>query len=491
MAEDDEETRQARFFLGVRQIVPFQIGSSRYVRILRPPMSKSRSFSTNFCNFLNSRPSNPIKTPHIGNSDSFDAFYRHFRTRNRLAQQGKYLLEGCGASIRLIDSPAQIESWSCTTPALSTRSQCTAVAANAAITFGIANTLSKPMIFSMVHDPMTRFLKTAFLQPEGRITDAKVSQFIDGESIMVSSNGVVYLYGKDSQMQSHEISIEEEFECSSIEFACHPRVVLASFKNNVDILDLRVSNPLHQVIECSLQNITSLLPINLNQVAAGSLSGIELIDLRFPTKSLSKFDYFFSSPPMSLFKRKFGDFDCIIAQCSESSEVIFFPYTESEFAAPLRPFDSVVQPFDTQESDFLTGIATIDNTAIVQFETGAVIGIELTQDEPPCRHFFSSIIRDEDKVLRETFKFQPRFENLPRIDSDIPDIHWNKIFPEISTPPPMGMLYEQPEVEKPEDPGSSGYLIEIEGTMELQGPDIQTALSLFWQNHLDVAKNNS
>jgi hypothetical protein len=51
---------------------------------------------------------------------------------------------------------------------------------------------------------------------------------------------------------------------------------------------------------------------------------------------------------------------------------------------------------------------------------------------------------------------------------------------------PASFLYPQPEVEF-EDPGTPGYVIELDGGMEIADADVPGALELFWRNHLALA----
>ncbi|OHS92707.1 hypothetical protein TRFO_40964 [Tritrichomonas foetus] len=588
MNDDDEETKNALYFLGLRRIVPFQMGSSRYVRIFRTPSLRSPSITENFCKFLNARPSNPIRYPHIGTAFTSEIHYHHIRTRNCLSARENWLLEGSGASIRLIINPLIVDSWSKFVPSISTRSTCTSLSINSQLNFGIATTLNGPMLFSLIHDPVSRFMSTTFLEPDKRnknvnqnfansndndmndnyfndnylnqnplydndlnddqlndnsmntnnaysnqnlnergnetenenrsgnrngiTTDAKVSQFINGESLTISSFGELRLYSQDKVLFQLDIPENEEYFNSSIEFGCHPRVVTASFKDRVQIFDLRLSNPNLSQIYCQIPEVASILPIDNHQIAVGSMNGLDLIDLRFPTKSSTKFDYSFSSNPMSLFKRKFSDFDCVVAQCCESSETIFFPFNNLEFSAPLRPFDTILKPYDTLENEYLTGVAILNDTAIIQFESGSVVGIEMSNEVPPCRHFFSTIMREEDGKHRDAFKFQPHFSKLPQNDllslndsqnlldsqnlsqssqnmSQIQNIKWDVAFPEVTTRPPSEMMYPSPEPENAEDNDITGYLIEEADALEFSEKEIPEALSLFWQSHITIARN--
>lgn len=502
MDEPDEQTSQSLFFLGIRQLVPFQIGSSRYVTIFRTPSLKTPSLSKNFCSFLNAQPTDPVRYPHLGQAFDFDLYYQHLKARNCLSVYEKLLFESSGSSIRMIENPLIVDNWSRVSPSISTRSLCTSLSINKSNTFGIANTIRNSVIFSITNDPISRFMNTAFLETDpdnfSRPADAKVSFFIEGESLTILEDGTITLYSQNNVISKLEIPVEEDFAMSSVDFASHPRVIAASFQNAVQLFDLRLENPYQDIIACPIQNASSILPIDMHQIAVSSSTGIDFIDLRFPTESSTKFEYHFSSLPMSLFLTKIENsgrvFDSIVAQCSEASETLFFPYTESEFAAPLRPFDIIMKPFETLEQESLTGVAAINKTFFLQFESGAVIGVELSSDEPPRRHFFTTIMREEDGGHRDTFKFQPQFTSFSSLSSsksknDNDDFKWENAFPEVSTQPLKNMLHKQPDVEKPEDPGTKGYLIEEKDALLLGDADIPTALSLFWNNHIEIARN--
>lgn len=503
MEEIDEHTSQSLFFLGVRQLVPFQIGASRYVTIFRTPNLRSPSLSQNFCNFLNSQPRNPVRYPHLGNSFDFDIYYQHIKTRNCLSIFENILFEGSGSSIRMIENPLTVDNWSRVSPSISTRSICTSISLNKNHTFGIASTIRDSVIFAITNDPVTRFMNTTFLESDAqnpsRPTDAKVNSLINGESLTILENGIITLYGGQNVISRLEVPVENDYPMSSVEFACHPRVIAASFEESIQIFDFRHENPGQDLINCPIQNVSSILAVDMHQISVSSISGIDFIDLRFPKEPVSKFDYHFTSPPSSLFHTKIESsgrvFDSIVAQCCESSEVLFFPYTESEFSAPLRPFDVSMKPYETQETESLTGIDISNKTAFLQFESGAVIGVEMTADEPPRRHFFTTIMREEDGNHRDTFKFQPQFSSFQNNNSsskkqnEFDGFKWERAFPEVSTKPPHNIFNQPPEVEKPEDPGTKGYLIEEKDALLLGDEDIPTALSLFWNNHIEMARN--
>lgn len=501
MDELDEQTAQSLFFLGIRQLVPFQIGCSRYVTIFRTPNLRSPSLSKNFCNFLNAEPRDPVRYPHLGVAFDFDLYYQHVKTRNCLSVIDNILFESSGPSIRMIEKPLTVDNWSRISPSISTRSICTSLSLNKSSAFGIASTLKNSVIFTTTNDPVPRFMSTTFLEEDSddlpRTTDVKVNSFINGESLTILENGTITLYSENEIVTKLDMPVENGFVLSSIEFASHPRVVAASFADSIQILDLRHENPGQDLINCPIQNVSSILSIDMHQIAVSSMSGIDIIDLRFPTESSSQFDYRFTSLPTSLFLEKIENsgrvFESIIAQCCESSEVLFFPYTESEFSAPLRPFDVIMKPYETLEPECLTGISILNKTSFLQFESGAVIGVELTPDEPPRRHFFTTIMREEDGNHRDTFKFQPQFAAFQSAEfnrkSEFDGFKWDNAFPEISTKPIQNIFYKPPEIEKPEDPGTKGYLIEEDDALLLGDEDVPTALSLFWENHIEIARN--
>lgn len=494
--EEIDEAHQSLYFLNIRQIVPFQIGSSRYYRILRSPILRVPAYTQHFSSFLNTLPSNPIRHPHIGEFFDFDIHYNHIRTRNCLAINENILFQAFNSSIKLIEDPFTIESWNKITPSISTRSICTSLSMNNKNSFGASTTLNNGIIYSLTKDPLFRFLNVTFLNSDTinltEATDSKVSQFIEGESIFITSSGTICFFSQDYLMYNCDILFEEEYSKAAIEFASHPRVVSYSSRNYTHVVDFRLKNTEANIISCPISGVTSLLSIDMHQIATASKEGIDLLDLRFPTKSTSKFDYHFTSSPLSLDKRTISNdeqvFDCIVAHCCEASETLFFPFNQAEFSAPIRPFDTILKSFDSLETEFLTGSITSENNAFLQFESGTVIGIEMSAEERPSRHFFSTILREEDSKQRDIFKFKPTFDKITTSkDKNKTNINWETVFPEVTTQPPP-LLLPQPENEPAEDPGTNGYLIELDGALDLGDNDIPTALSMFWKNHLNVAR---
>jgi hypothetical protein len=97
--------------------------------------------------------------------------------------------------------------------------------------------------------------------------------------------------------------------------------------------------------------------------------------------------------------QKLDKFDCVIAHSGLSSEVVWFPFNSHRFVSPVRPFDVLFEDYITSEAEELTGVAVDGSMVYVQFETGAVVGLEIAKDEPACRHFIASVQRGASRPL--------------------------------------------------------------------------------------------
>lgn len=484
----EAETAQTLFFLGMRKSTVHELGCSRMVKILRLPLSQTPTYTDSFHDFLTR---NPAKRGHQIGSHSLTnngICYHHLACRNRFCMKGNYLFEGYGSSIRIVQDPINDANWTRVSPAISTRSMCTSISLNPQISFGVATTKKEPVVFGLTHTPATRFVRTEFLSFDAPVCDGAPNNMMEGESVFATNEGGVFLFDQARLVSRIGEIFDEEFDETAVSFGFHPRVVAASCREYVRIYDCRLKDPCGACIECNIEKVSSIIPIDSNQIAVASMNGLYMIDMRFPSQIASYFEYFFTAPPMSLLKRPLGDFTCIVAQCPQSSEVVFFPFSRYEYVAPMRPFDAVVQEYTTEEQEYLTGLAVPEDFAFLQFERGGVVLLELREDAPPCKHYFSSITREEMEAPRDIFEFNPKFDNI-RGSNHKPSPNWELMLPDITEPPPSSMLYEPPEPEEIEDPDTPGYLIEVEDAMELAEEDVPTALALFWKNHLNIARS--
>ena len=495
MEEEDPreaETAQTLFFLGMRKAAVYELGCSRMVKILRLPLAQTPAYTDSFHDFLTRSPADRQRGLQIGAQSLTNngLCYEHLNCRNRFCMKGNYLFEGYGASLRIVEDPTNEENWASVSPAISTRSVCTSISLNPQISFGVATTKKSPVVFGLTHNPVTRFVRAEFLSFDAPVCDGAPNNMMEGESIFATNEGGVFLYDRERLVSRIGEIFDEEFDETAVSFGFHPRVVAASCREYVRIYDCRLKDPCGACIECNIERVSSILTVDSNQITVASMNGLYMIDMRFPSQVASYFEYFFTGPPMSLAKRPLGDFTCIVAQCPRSSEVVFFPFSRYEYVAPLRPFDAVVQEYTTEEQEYLTGLAAPEDLAFLQFERGGVVLLELRDDLPPCKHYFATLSREEKEVPKDVFKFEPQFETL-RTNDDKPSPNWELMFHDLTEPPPSSMLYDPPDVEEAEDPGTPGYLIEVKDAMEDLGEeDVPTALGLFWKNHLSIARSS-
>lgn len=488
--EDFDEMAQTLFFLGMKKTVSYELGCSRHVRILKKPIPQTPDYCPTFFDYIAEKPVDSSKLGYIGNYTltNNDICYNHLQCRNRFCLKGNYLFEGSGSSLHIIEDPVTEENWRHVSPSISTRCTCTGISINPAISFGVAMTTRSPVLFGLTHNPVSRFIGTSFLDGfDARVCDGNVNNMMEGESIFVTNHGQVFLFDKERLVATVSDEMDEtEYNEAAVSFAFHPRIAVASFSESLHVFDFRTDR---DSMRCEIPGVSSIMSIDANQIAGASNKGVYLIDMRFPTQIGTYFEYFFTAPPMSLTKQVIGDFTCVIAHSPKSSEAVFFPFTRFEFGAPIRPFDAAFQEYQTLEKEYMTGIATNDNVAFLQFEKGGVVGLEMTRDLPPCRHFFTSLIREETEVPKDMFDFRPSFERITTRD-DKPSPNWNTLFPQMTDHPPSELLKNPPEVEEPEDSGTTGYLMEVEGALELDNEDVPTALTMFWKNHLGIIRSN-
>lgn len=484
MSADEEETR-THFLLAHSRPVPFRLGAGRELEVFRPPTNRTPHFTSSYADFLNSRSSRPHKYPHVGESSNPESLFTHLHCRNRLALRNNFLFEATNASLRIITEPSERENWKKVNTAISTRSTITDISISDDATYGIATTLKTPVVFSISPDDEPKFNEAVFLSYKGEVSQCAVNDFMIGESVMLSPDGKVVIYDVDVVTYCSEPE-DGFFSQSSICFACHPRVLAASGNENIQIIDARC-DPNQSQIKCPVIGATSLMSLDINQIAAVSQLGCYLVDTRFPSEPVNHFRYEFDSKPSSISFVNIDDFSVIVSGACESSEVVFFPYSDTTYCAPLRPFDAILQSFYSVEPEFLTGISIESNVTFLQYESDSLIGINLDIDEQPCKHFISTMTRYEDETPRDDFIFDPCFAKLPSTGNDDQNVTWMNAFPEIKNPPPDSFLYPSPDPPQEEDVGN-GYLIELEGALDFENADIEQALPLFWNNHLKAAR---
>ena len=473
---EDPENTQARLILGIRKIVPFSIGAKREVQVLRSVQTLFQSYSPHYADFLNKMSPFPLREPSVGSCFNPQSIRPHHEGRNRLVFSGNTVIEAMGANIRIIDNAKNYCSWERIFPLLSTRSICTGITCNPNLSFGFAITKSKSMCFGMYNN---QFTTTSFFETPERFIDAKTSSFIPGETVSISPTGTVYIYDKDRLVKTIPID-RDPSNCSSICFANHPRIVVASTSNDLVIYDLRIPDPLTQAILRS--NISEIISYDRNSICCFDPGTLSIIDLRFPLSPRDQFQHDFNSPVVSSCIKHIDGFTCVVAHCAASSEVLYFPITEGAYAAPISPFEALSRPFLENDLEFLTGVALPDDRAILQFENGTVIGLELDKHLPPCSHLFSSLYRAEVSFPNDHFYLKPEFQNLP---PPVPS-EWTGAFDEIKENPPV-KLFDPPPAEEFEDIGD-GYLSEHPEAFEMDDETLDQALPLLWQNHMKHAK---
>jgi hypothetical protein len=155
--------------------------------------------------------------------------------------------------------------------------------------------------------------------------------------------------------------------------------------------------------------------------------------------------------------------------------------------SPVRPFDVLLEDYITAEAEELTGVAVNGSMVYVQFEAGAVIGFNISKDEPACHHFIASVQRGENEVPRDLFEFKPTFAKLPSGTRESAPVNWEAVMPGVAEPPPASLLYKLPEIEIG-DAGTPGCFCDLDEAFEFRDGDVAEALSLFWRNHLAIAK---
>jgi hypothetical protein len=306
---------------------------------------------------------------------------------------------------------------------------------------------------------------------------------IEGEWAILTDQGKLELLDRDTSVT--KVSVHDPSENGSVTFGLHPRIIAASGSNGVSIFDFRT--PRKASIDWNVSGVSSLLAVDWNLIAAASMEGVSLIDLRFASTSSSLFEYRFSATPLSLVKHQMDEFTTLIVSCPTTSEVVFFSFNKFEYVPPLRPFDAKLKDYITLEAEFLTGFAIRNENAILQFEGGTVASIELKRNSEPCRFFFPSLRREEREVSRDYFRFEPEFGDLRGVSEH--KVAWESAFPEISEVPPSGFLKEAPEIGEMEEPPENEFLIEAQGALDMENvAEIEEALGLFWKNHLEIAR---
>jgi hypothetical protein len=484
-ATEEVDPEHTLYFLGMRKLTSYPLGASRHVRIFRNPVSQIPSYSRKYCDFLNTLPVVFMRQPQIGSANDRNLHFNHLKCRNRLAARGNLLFEGFSSTVHIILKPDAEDYWRSLSPAISTRSVCTGVWVNASSTFGVATTLTKPVLFSVTHTPQTRFHTTSFIDCESRILDVSVSDQIEGEWCFLTDSGKIEILDRDSNSTS--LSLDDPCDNGAITFTLHPRIIATSGLEGVSFFDLR--SPKKAGVGWTIPGCSALIAVDWHHVAAASLEGISLIDLRFPHVPSSVFEYHFTGEPLSLIKCQMRDFTTLITGSPSSSEVVFFPFTRFDYVAPMRPFDAVLKDFITTEAEFLTGFAVPDHNAILQFEGGAVTEIELVEGAAPRKFFFPCLTRAEKEGPRDYFHFKLEFDDLPGGVEKA--VAWQTAFPEMSEEPPAGLLKKVPEMEEQEEPPENEFLIEADGAMDVEDPEeIEMALSLFWKNHLEIARRS-
>ncbi|KAH0792605.1 hypothetical protein GPJ56_003439 [Histomonas meleagridis] len=474
-------------YLGVRKPVPFSFGSLYEIDVYREPQVKPPAFSQKYSEYLNSSSINALKPKHVGVAYDNEVFYQHIQTRNRLIFNQNILFEAFDSSIKIIENPSEEGSWVQTVPTISTRSKCRALAISPDSSFGVALTLANPVIFSTVRSPNLRFSNVQFFSLNNiNPTDVAINPFIPNEFVISSDDNSIYLYDQTNEIAcfSHEINEKNIF--NSTIFLGHPRVASLSLHKSVCIIDFRT--PQLNIAEAPFEKVTSMATVSPIEFVTASADGLNIVDIRLPTKACGRFRYNFASPPVHLSHSVINNFICISALIRDTSDVIYFPFNQTEYAAPFTPFDIKFKDFYSLESEFLTGFTQINDHAYLQFEGGAILHSQLSNEHRSSIHFLSSIMRSQDHFQRDIFDFEPQFEKIrSRNRPDDGDVQWNAIMPGATAEPPASLLYK-PEINENDETDAVGYLIEDEEALDLLQESVPEALGLFWKSHIMAVK---
>ncbi|EAY08054.1 hypothetical protein TVAG_463340 [Trichomonas vaginalis G3] len=471
-----------------RRAVPFSLGCGDSFKILRKPISQLQELSHNYIIFLNSKSHHPLLNTVIGTSYDRNALTVHDVSRNHFLLHGSLLFEAINSRITFIKDPWIPAQWDANTSSVSTRSKCTNFSINKENTFGFASTLTKPAIFSLSYTlSELRFNNITYLNYDLNILDLKTSDFIPGETITISKDNTISLFDKDTIVSSVKVEGHETWDLSPINFLQNPRVVCTGFSDSLQIIDFRQKEPAPLTAAANFPS--SIVPLkNPFHLVVSTPDNLSIYDMRFPHRPEDILPYYFKSCPTSMKVDRRGDFDVVFCQCSESSEVIAFPFNDMHFGAPCMPFQLTVADYITKNPSNLTGLEVISDSCYLQFENGGVFSVDLDPSKPAKKINVPVFIRNEEDLPKDNFIMKPQFDEMDFSQDKTKEDHinWKETFPEMKNAPPNS-LYEIKNEEIPEaDSVIDNYLIEIEDALQFEDDDLDTAIPAIWKNHLDT-----
>lgn len=485
--------RDSLYTLNVRQPFSFLLGTHLDSDFIRFPVLKAHDYSADFANYLMTRYKIPNVKGRVSTYTKKEIFYNHLHCRNRLFSIDDYLFEGCESTVKIIKNPSVKENWLKNLPCISVMSICRKVEVDQKMNFGAGLTMKRPFIFKLTRDDDSNveFDSVYFIDDDNdcNFTDVCVSDYINGEFLFVSKNGMVTLFDGYSKKYNFDIIDFGEFENATVSFFNHPRVVTVSSKNYLSVVDLRINEG--NKFNCPIKDVSAITTIDFNHIGVANNKGLSLIDVRFPTKIDTFLGCELNSTPVSIRNTKIDGLNCVYAQLLDDSNVVIFPFNDTSYSPPISPFDISIKDFITFEENFLTGISFIDDNAYIQFENDALIKLKLVKNENPSHHFFTYFMRSTDYFKRDIFEFEPKFEDISKEKSNKNDMepNWNNIVGKSNLEPPNELIYNSPDVEiEPND--STTYLIEDDIAFDLDEENIPEALNIFWQSHINVARQN-
>ena len=484
-----------------RKASEFPMGTKDTFEIMRDPIIYSSSLSHNYCVVLNYKNFQTRGVSAINDTYERDPKMVHFKTRNCLHYSDPILFEASGSNVKMIKDCESKLQWDKMNFSISTRSRIKGLSINKDATFGFVNTISKPAIFSVNSSSgESKFGGVSFITEieDDNILDFQTSDFITGESLCITKNNEIKLFNKEESVFSAQKEGDTTWNYSCISFLSNPRVAVAGFEKSIDIIDTRKKDPF--TISISTPLTSSFLPLDSPfRIAAANHTGISFYDMRFPSKPEDIFVYHFETPVSSMKSQILGNFNVIFASCCESSDVIAFPYNNTEFSAALLPFDTKLVRYDYMDSYSLTGMEIISSNVFVQYENQCVLKFDLSPTEP-SRSFFVPIAERSDYInQKDVFHFTPHIDTTAVSSKatgkkQASNPNWNALFPEISQQPPSDLLNQNiPPIAENEE--MDGYLTDIADALEFGDDELDEILPAIFQHHVNtirqIAKNES
>ena len=364
--------------------------------------------------------------------------------------------------------------------------------------FGIINTTTKPVIFNTAtKSDGTTFDNIAFLQDfeEDSIIDLCTSDFINGETCCIMKNKDIVIFDKETISMNAKHDAKEVLDYSSVVFHNNPRVCLAGFQNSIDVIDFRKKDQFCITINAHLPS--SILPLDSPfRFATTTTSGLCIYDTRFPSRCEDLFVYQFESPASTMRLEKFCDFNVVVVGCFETSDVICFPFNNTNYAEPIIPFDTKLTRYDFMEPYSLTGMELTESNVFIQYENSCVLRFDLSPDETSRSFFIPIAERCDTQTPKDVFKFNPTFDNSHSTqytrsrsnDVNIAQPKWKVLFPEMEEIPPTNTLYNNEVKNIPDDEEMQGYLTDIEDALTFNDEYMDEILPAIFKHHMDLAR---